>query len=172
MQGTPPMGLMTKKYRWIVASAAVALIVMVGFALSRLDRPRMAPLSPDDQRVHDVLSLSWRIMFYARTKGHLPAALSDLQEDDWKNPVDPVTSSPYFYEVRGRDSFRLCAVFLFAAHQDEDQGADFLPPSCHQFGAVCYGDPGVHTYGAWGHDAGRQCLDRDVPFMGMAPSLH
>jgi hypothetical protein len=171
----PPIGLfsdlMNKKRPLIFLLMAAALIVAFGFLLSQCERRKTVPLSADDQRVQDILSLSWRVVFYAQTKGRLPSSLSEVEEDTWKIPVDPVTSSPYFYEVLGRDSFRLCAVFLLAAHHDEEQGADFLPSTCHAEGAVCYGAPAGHTYGAWGHRAGKQCLDRRAPFMGMAPSL-
>jgi hypothetical protein len=149
--------------------AAIALMAMIGVALSQCGTRKAAPLSADDQRVHDVLSLSWRVVFYAQTMGHLPSSLSEVKEDAWKVPVDPATSSPYFYEVLGRDSFRLCAVFSSTSKRDEIHGEDFLPPNCHALGAVCYEDPVVHTYGSWQHSIGRQCLDRRVPFMGVAP---
>lgn len=160
--------LMNKIRPLVILLTAVASL---GFLLSQCGRRKMVTPSADDQRVHDILSLSWRVVFYAQTKGRLPSSLSEVEEDTWKIPVDPVTSSPYFYEVLGRDSFRLCAVFLSAAHYDEAQRADFLPSTCHTEGAVCYGAPAGHTYGSWGHRAGKQCLDRRVPFMGMAPSL-
>lgn len=162
---------MAKKSYWVVVFTAVALLAITGFCLSRCGGPRVQPLSPDEQRVHDVLSLSWRVVFYAQTRGRLPAFLSDVREDRSEIPTDPVTSSPYFYEVLGHDSFRLCAVFLSEAHQDKDAGVDFLPPSCHVRGAVCYGDPVTHGYGSWEHGAGKQCLDRVAPFMGVLPSL-
>jgi len=161
--------LMMKRPTFILVIVVVVLLSAIGFFLSQRGGRKVVQPSSDDQRVHDVLSLSWRVVFYAQTMGHLPSSISEVKEDAWKVPVDPATSSPYFYEVLGRDSFRLCAVFSSAWKRDEIHGEDFLPPNCHALGAVCYGDPVVHSYGSWQHGIGRQCLDRRVPFMGVAP---
>lgn len=124
----------------------------------------------DDQRVQDILSLSWRVVFFSKTRGRLPSSLSEISESDWSIPADPVTSSPYFYEALGPDTFRLCAIFFSASNNADAGSPNFLPSNARQESGVLYGDPVTHSYGSWAHGAGRQCLDRKAELKSLTAS--
>ena len=155
---------MVRKIAGRTALVVFIIFIVIVFSLYQCGQQKISRLSPDDRRVQDVLSLSWRIMFYAQRAGRLPSSISDVAEGEWKIPVDPTTSLPYFYEALGRDSFRLCAVFSSASGSDVTQGEDFYWASKNGIASgVRYGDPVVHGFGSWTHGPGRQCLDRSVP---------
>lgn len=141
---------MAKRSNFVVALVVVILITSVAFFLYQRGGRKVHQQTTDDRRDQDVAELSWRIELYAQKKGQLPQSLLELVGDGANIPVDPVTSTPYSYEVLGHDSFRVCAVFSSASDGYEVNGA-------------YHGDP---IFGSWVHGKGKQCLGRTIKIGG------
>ncbi|WP_147488015.1 hypothetical protein [Burkholderia pseudomallei] len=133
-----------KRPKFVAAFVVIVLVTSVALFLYQHGGRKVHQQTADDRRDQDVAELSWRIQLYAQKKGKLPGSLSELVTDGVDIPVDPVTSTPYSYEVLGQDSFRVCAVFSSASQGYGINGA-------------YHGDP---IFGSWVHGIGRQCLGR------------
>lgn len=105
----------------------------------------------DSQRVADLQSIQWQIVYFWQTKQELPQALSNLTNDisGFSAPLDPETGAAYGYEVRGQFTFALCADFSQAS--SEGAGSSIAYP------ASVDGMPQN-----WGHGAGRVCFERTI----------
>jgi hypothetical protein len=127
----------------------LVILVLAGFYFANEQKQHTL----DEQRAHDVLSLSWRIVEYDHIIGVLPTSLEKVAENDKEEiPRDPEDGQPYEYKRIGKKTFRLCAVFSRQSNNFPTVGSRAL-----------YGDPITHGYGTWSHGQGRQCIDRTVP---------
>ena len=93
----------------------------------------------DERRVTDLRQIGQAVDVFWTRKSHLPSSPAELTQD--QGPLveltDPVTGSPYEYEILGPRSYRLCAAFDTTAERQND------PPF-------------------WTHGSGRQCFDLEV----------
>ncbi|HVI55640.1 MAG TPA: hypothetical protein VM621_11415 [Luteibacter sp.] len=125
--------------KWLAIAGGVAMVAAVVAGLSLLGSPaHQRALRLDYQRVQNLRTLSTLIGSELDRKKALPSSLAAVGVGG-NVSTDPVTGTPYHYEVTGKDSFRLYATFD-AASEDE--------------GRAPYG------VGGWAHAAGPQCFTR------------
>jgi hypothetical protein len=121
----------------VLLAVVAAIIIMDPPGLQRKRRI-------DTHRVENLKNISMSIDSYWERKKSLPPTLTVLDmEPGLKIPLkDPETGIPYVYEVLGKDSYRLCAVF---AVNSSDEAEEY---NCSR---------------KWFHGAGRHCFDLKPP---------
>lgn len=131
----------------VVAAAAVAATVVA--AIIAIGSPAtQRQLRLDERRVEDLQHIDMLTRLYAQQRGALPPNLTTLAAQPGQRVAvaDPAGGEPYDYEVTGRRTFRICAVFTTdTAVAGNARGGD-----------------------EWNHAAGRQCFDRRVEEEAMA----
>ncbi len=130
----------------------------------------------DSQRINDLTSIQGQIVSYWQQKEKLPEALSDLNDAlSWFTvPVDPETSQPYEYSVKGimgtKDapsglSFELCATFSRATRDDKGRGEyGYGRGGFTMASPVAYdmAYPIMDGQDNWKHEEGRTCFTRTI----------
>jgi hypothetical protein len=125
--------------KWLAIAGGMAMLAAVVAGLSLLGSPaHQRALRLDNQRVSNLRTLSTFIGSELDRKKVLPSSLAALGVGGSVS-TDPVTGTPYRYEVTGKDAFRLCATFDAAS---EDDGRT------------------PHAVDGWKHTAGPQCFTR------------
>lgn len=109
----------------------------------------------DQQRVDHLNLIQGEVINYWINKGNLPSALSELEDDirGIRIPVDPETAVEYTYEVRGSESFSLCATFARPSLESERMTGK--PRPVEPFG-------GIYGGAVWQHGAGYVCFERII----------
>jgi hypothetical protein len=116
--------------------------VIAGLAI--LDSPaRQRQKKLDARRVDDLVGLERAINTFWKAHNALPEDLATLAASFYVSTVDPVTGSPYAYEIEGSEAFRLCAVF---ATDSRDESAPL-----YRAGPI-----------KWEHGTGRSCFELKV----------
>jgi len=108
----------------------------------------------DAERVSDLQSIQYQVVYYWQSKEKLPATLDELADpiSGFVLPTDPGTETPYEYTSTGELSFQLCAVF----NRETPTGV-----SVQGYERVVY--PSKDGFNEnWQHDAGRVCFDRTI----------
>lgn len=132
------------------ALGKLILIMVVAFFGSACSKNYSS--ADDETRVKDALKISYYLSLYKLQTHQFPQSLKEIEPTGkWKIPNDPVSQKPYDYKMIDANSYELCVVFDKANEPrgDEPRG-------------ISYGDPIVHSYGSWVHDAGRQCVRRTL----------
>jgi hypothetical protein len=141
-----PAGASRDRLMATLSSAAVALIVFLGFL--QLGRPSMQrAFRADEKRVGALYQLSAQIEAYMDSHGsRLPTSLDQLPNNKY---ADPITRAPYEYHPKSDNQYELCAVFARSSDPRD-------PPS----------EPN-----RWIHPAGHYCfqIDGKVGMPGAAP---
>lgn len=127
----------------VVLSVAVAAAVAA--AIVMINPPAQRQRRLDERRIDDLMRIREQIDTYWQRHQTLPNDLAGLDaEPGFDTPTrDPETSTPYGYELKDTDSYRLCASFAL------DSGARRYP----RWG---------RSASDWAHPAGRFCFDLDV----------
>lgn len=145
---------------WRANSVAIAvgivgiLAVAVGFII--IGTPWQAHQARlDTQKVNDLQSIQYQVVYYWQQKQKLPAQLSDLNDSisGFAVPLDPQTRQPYTYQALGSTSFKLCANFS-APSSPTGRGATISYPEP----AGLYGG----TQDNWQHGVGETCFTRTI----------
>ena len=109
----------------------------------------------DAQRVADLQSIQYQVVYYWQSKEKLPAELDDLKDpiSGFILPTDPASNASYEYISTGKLSFQLCATFT----RETPTGVS-LPE---------YATPQAYPYKNglnenWQHGVGRVCFDRTI----------
>lgn len=150
-----------KKMKWIALSATffVCAVVIVGFFL--IGSPKKERLARfDQQKVNDLQTIQWEIVEYWRAKQALPILLNDLSNPlrGFTVPLDPQTKESYGYEVfelRGKETFALCAVFNLASDTTKTEKSLYLE-------SPFPGGNGIQGNSSWNHEAGKVCFERTI----------
>lgn len=149
-----------KYYTYSIILVALAAIVAGFFMVGSPKEERMRRF--DGERVAHLQQLQWNIIEYWQSKGKLPAKLADLNDPTRGVivPVDPdpdKKGEPYGYEIKGPETFELCATF-----QTETVSEDFSSriakkpiPAEPSFGGISGSD-------VWTHGVGLTCFDRTI----------
>jgi len=136
------------------ASAILILVTIVaGFFI--VGTPMQARLYRyDEQKVSDLQTIQYQIVYYWQAKQVLPETLADLADPlaNFMAPQDPQTGVAYEYSTGGRMAFELCATFN-APTQSSTRGAGNP--------LALMAKPGVVS-DSWQHDAGRTCFTRTI----------
>jgi hypothetical protein len=132
---------MSPDFTYLAIISTVVVVLAVVAAIIIMDPPGLQRKSRiDAHRVDNLNNISSSIDSYWERKKSLPPDLSALDmEPGLKIPLkDPETSIPYLYEVTGKDSYRLCAVFSV---DSSDEAEEYFRSR------------------KWSHGAGRHCFD-------------
>lgn len=141
----------TKKVKTFiyVISAIVGIAVIAGFFVAGSPKTERARRF-DEQRIFDLQMLQSEIINYWQRKQILPENLSALDDTirGFSAPVDPRTKNEYVYEVRGPESFALCAIFE----------TDSVNTGNKEIPRGIYGGWGAN----WEHGIGNECFQRFI----------
>lgn len=128
--------------RWLLVAAGVVAIATIAAAIAVMGTPSaQRQVKLDDRRTGDLQGIAYAVDRYRKQRGELPPDLATLADQPGRRLAiaDPVSGTPYTYEITGARSFRLCAVFT--TDTAETFSANRWPSE-------------------WSHGAGRQCFDR------------
>lgn len=108
----------------------------------------------DQQKIGDLSGAQSQIVEYWRTKERLPQNLIDLENkiSGYRMPNDPQTKEPYEYNVKGENSFELCAIFNLDFNLDSEGGLKESPP------ILSYSDQNWN----WEYKKGKTCFERTI----------
>lgn len=132
--------------RWLLVVACVVVVSTLAAAIVVMGPPAAQRAEKlDRKRAHDLWRIERAVDSYAESKGTLPPDLDTLagQPGQRLPTTDPDGGSPYGYEITGKRSYRLCAVFTTDTAATQEVG---MPWSSEE----------------WKHGTGRQCFDRKV----------
>ena len=138
-----------------VAVAALAAVVSGFFIIGTPSELR--GLRYDAQRVSDLQSMQYQVLYFWQTKQALPAALEELSDplSGYMVPVDPETAAAYGYERTSDSSFTLCA--LFSAETPDTMGQGQFPGR-----DIAYTSWGPQPDENWEHSEGEHCYARTI----------
>lgn len=147
-----------------IGALAVALASVVAGLFIYGSPAHVRELRFDAQKVGDLQSLQYQVIYFWQLKRTLPAALDELNDplSGYAAPKDPETGAPYRYERTSDASFRLCASFNAETPDTEGRGA--YPG---MGGGYMGRDIAVTSWGPqadenWTHPAGEHCFDRTI----------
>ncbi len=132
------------------ALLVVVVSIVGGFFI--IGTPGTARLARfDEQKVNDLSSIQYQVVYYYQQKEELPQNLSQLTDpiSGYVAPKDAQSGQDYGYRVTGPLSFEVCATFNSAT-----RGTD-----------ASYADPNIgrHVGGeTWVHGAGQTCFERTI----------
>lgn len=111
----------------------------------------------DAQKVSDLQSIQYQVVWFWQSKVALPAALDELNDplSSYLVPVDPETGAPYRYVRTSDSSFDLCAVFNQESPDTEGQGA-------YPGRDIAYTSWGPQADENWKHPGGEYCFSRTI----------
>lgn len=127
-------------------SCVVFVAVVAGFFVAGSPSTERARRF-DSERISHLQTLQSEIVNYWQRKEALPENLEALRDTikGFTPPTDPKTKMPYFYEVRGPESFVLCATFETVSSVNTERS---------------------YPYGGWGanwdHKQGEECFERFI----------
>lgn len=148
-RGFPSTDNKLKKFVWSI-SALVAIVVIAGFFI--IGSPAKERIRRfDEERINNLQSIQFAIVNYWTNKRILPENLSVLEDpiSGYKIPTDPQTNESYEYNIKGSESFELCAVFG-------------LPGDSQNSGLESPRPTGGDYSQNWDHSAGRVCFERII----------
>ncbi len=135
--------------RNMLVFASVLVVATVATAVWMMDSPAVQrDQRLDQRRVAELSQIQVLIEDWARSRGRLPASLSELaaQPGIALATKDPVDGTPYGYRVRSGRDYSLCASFATDSARD---GQGVYPHTGHP--------------AQWAHPAGSHCFDRSLP---------
>ncbi|MGH8085278.1 MAG: hypothetical protein ACREPV_08365 [Lysobacter sp.] len=130
--------------RWLAIAASVVVVATVVAAIRVMGSPSaQREMKLDSRRIDDLNHIVQVIEHYAELNNALPADLATLARQPGQRLAitDPVDGAAYGYEVTGKRSYRLCAVF--ATDTAKTPAMD-----------------GRWNADDWDHGAGRYCFER------------
>lgn len=138
-----------------IGSIILVCIVVVG-AFLLVGSPTSARLySFDEQKISDLQSIQYQVVYYYQSKGYTPHNLSELTDSisGFIAPVDPQTKKEYEYDQidpKGL-SFELCANFNKPSQANSATTTKYMYPT--RVGEISQN---------WEHSAGRYCFTRTI----------
>lgn len=147
------------KYYVYTIIAIVSATVIAGFFI--VGSPKYARLiEQDNQRISNLQMIQSEILNFWTNKARLPKVLSELNDSirGVSVPYDPVSGTEYTYEISGKESFRLCAIFAKPSILTPTGGLKSAP--MERVPSPAYMIP----YGQdnWQHAEGLVCFDRKI----------
>jgi len=145
--------------------AVVGISIIAGFFI--LGTPQEERLRRfDTQRINDLQSIQSQIITYWQTKEKLPEKLADIENpiSGFRSPVDPQTNQNYTYQVKGRLTFLICAIFSQSQVGESITGLTQpkIPPPAQPISTEALNPqkPGVQWN--WEHKEGLNCFERAI----------
>ncbi len=143
----------------IATSVVILLAFVAGFFV--VGSPaHQRDIRMDENRISDLQSIQYQVLFYWQQKDSLPESLDSLNDPlyGYEVPIDPITDEAYRYSVEDDLSFSLCATFSTSS---DERGNEYQYVERSPYPVV--GD----TFTDWTHDVGEHCFDRTID-----PELH
>ncbi len=141
--------------------AIVGIAVIAGFFVAGSPQEQRMQRF-DQQRVNDLQSLQYNIIYYWQAKQKLPVALADLNDSTRGVivPKDPENAADYEYVAKGSLAFSLCSTF-----DATNAAMGLYPPSAPMpvsapIKTAPSGYPAAQD--VWSHAAGHVCFDRTI----------
>lgn len=107
--------------QFVLTIVIIALItVIAGFFI--IGSPKSKRLQRlDIERVENLSNIQSQIINYWQKKDQLPEQLSNLEDNisGYTVPTDPITKESYEYQVKGKETFELCASFDLTSQPDQ-----------------------------------------------------
>ncbi len=137
----------------IATSAIILISIISGFFI--VGSPTyQRNIRLDNQRVSDLQNIQYQIINYWTQKGKIPTTIADLQDpiSGFIAPLDPLSKTPYTYNVKGDRTFELCATFVEASNNETNSGV--MRPMMYPE------KTGISD--VWTHNAGTVCFERTI----------
>lgn len=137
-----------KIFIWLVIGIVIVIVVAGFFIAGSPFKQRLIRF--DRERVNDLQTIQGQIVNFWTSKEKLPDSLGNLNDSisGFAAPVDPETSKPYEYKIKGNLIFELCANFNFDSKENIIDASKPISP-----------------YGFeenWDHSIGRVCFERTI----------
>lgn len=132
--------------RWLLVVACVVVVATLAGAIVVMGPPAAQRAEKlDRKRVLDLWHIERAVDGYAESKDALPPDLDTLAKQPGQRlpTTDPDGGPPYAYEITGKRSYRLCAVFTTDTAAAQEVA---MPWSSEE----------------WNHGIGRHCFDRKI----------
>ncbi len=156
-----------KYFSIAIVSVITGVVVFTFFVIGSPVEVRMRQL--DAQRISDLGTVQYQIIYYWQTKEVLPDKLSDLTDaiSGFRAPRDPERGVEYEYEKKADTGFMLCATFSRASSEKNKEGVKYYPMDPYSARPVMAPTPefikgGVDTEWNWIHGVGRSCFERSI----------
>ncbi len=134
---------------WVIG-VLIALTILAGFLI--VGTPAHARLVLLDQgKVQDLQTINEEIISYWQGNQKLPVSLATLSFDGISLPIDPQSGDSYSYQVTGKLTYNLCAIFN-GQSTTETIGSVSMP--------MIPAGSGVGE--SWGHTAGYNCFHLSI----------
>lgn len=151
-------GAHVKKANLIGISMGVLALAAVISGFFIIGTPaHVRDLRLDAQKVSDLQSIQYQVVYFWQLKRTLPADLAELNDplSGYLVPVAPETGEAYRYERTSDSSFNLCASFNAETPDTKGQGA---------YGGrdIAYPSPVGQMDENWTHSAGEHCFSRTI----------
>ena len=150
-----PASVLTVKVKNILRATVgvIGIIIIGGFFL--VGSPQGQRLIRfDAQRINDLQMIQNEVIYFWQQKDSLPQALEELNNDisGFRTPLDPETSEPYEYGIKGPLVFELCASFKTAGDEESTRRGIKTTPIYST----------AQQNSNWEHGIGRVCFTRTI----------
>lgn len=142
------------------------VVVFTFFVIGSPVEVRMRQL--DAQRISDLGTIQYQIIYYWQTKEMLPDKLSDLTDaiSGFRAPRDPERGVEYEYEKKANTDFMLCATFSRASSEKDKEGIKYYPMDPYSARSMMpspeFIKGGDNIQWNWMHGVGRSCFERTI----------
>lgn len=142
-----------KKYSQVYAVfISLAVLMSLFYGVQNTETPQeIRDIAADSQQIRDLGDIQWRIEEYVRTEDDLPETIEEVYEGILV-PTAPENRDSYTYEVINKDSFNLCATFVFDSINSKNS---FPQP-------IFIEDRIIKNPSNWDHGTGKWCFERAV----------
>lgn len=145
-----------KAMKFFVVGVIVIVVAAVVAGFFVIGSPKTERLRRFDyERAMRLQDIQMQVINYWRSKERLPEKLSDLSDEisGFIASVDPETEMPFEYNVKGPETFELCAVFNLASEGESMDLSYELEPMNYPVGKENWN---------WKHEAGQTCFERTI----------
>lgn len=145
-----------------VVAGAIVLVSIVGGLFVFGTPAEQRKYRFDEQRVSDLQSIQYQVLYYWQQKDVLPQTIEALRNEltGFVAPTDPETEVSYEYNVKADLTFELCATF--SAEGVTDDTTFGVTDSRVSPAVPLRGYEDTYTTEVWEHPAGRYCFERTV----------
>lgn len=155
-----------KYFSIAVICIITGVVVFTFFVIGSPVEVRLRQL--DAQRISDLGTVQYQIIYYWQTKEVLPDKLADLTDaiSGFRAPRDPERGVEYEYEKKADTSFILCATFSRASSEKDKGGVTYYPTDPYSARPMIpspeFIKVGDDIQWNWMHGVGRSCFERTI----------
>lgn len=160
-----------KYFSIAIICVVTGIIIFTFFVIGSPMEVRLRQL--DTQRISDLGTIQYQIIYYWQTKEVLPDKLADLTDaiSGFRSPRDPERGIDYEYEKKSDMGFMLCATFSRASLEKDKEGVKYYPTDTYPMNAYSarsmmpspeFIKGGEDVQWNWAHGVGRSCFERTI----------